>query len=306
MHRDDFKRAIWAVDPFVTEPIRQVHTLTALNAITQGLQTEIEPVSIVGPGHREIPGRPLSSSTLTIAGGPSVRQLFTPESAIKSWIEHLKAKNVLEPKCLGVAEKSLGVSVEKLLWYAKETHTDLIALNTRAREGFPRLLLGSFAESLILRSPISLLIVPPLAEPLNHFREIILPTDLSDDSLSTYRKVLHLAVTSKTKVTLFHKFQFIEADSDNFEEMRLEVEKVERKLDQWKAMGGPLGVECEVVRDEKPGNIAESIVTFAGSRKSALVAMQKKTGPVLSALLGSVTRQVVRHADCPILVLSSQ
>jgi len=59
----------------------------------------------------------------------------------------------------------------------------------------------------------------------------------------------------------------------------------------------------EVILDEKGLSVWYQICSIASKTNAGLIAMEAQSGPVSSALLGSTTRQVVRHAPCPVLVL---
>ena len=302
MHKDyRLKRIIWAVDPFVTKPELQLQTARAIRTLTNGLDVEVEPVCVVTSHHLDIPIRSYSSGDLISGGGPSVKEMMSPQEALKAWAKVIELPKILEPKCLLLDAPSLRHSVLKLVEYAKHTHTDFIAVSTQAREGLSRFLMGSFAESLTLVSSVPLFIVNPHTEPTARYKTIVFPTSFSEQARHGFEKVLSLALKIGADVTLFHKVQYLVEDG-SFQLPKPDMSPSKSDLTRWQKEAADMGVQCETVIEEKPGNIAEHIVRYANGKKSELIAMESVEGPVMTAVFGSVTRQVVRHADCPVLV----
>ncbi len=306
------KRVIWAVDPYVVSPDLQMRTAHALRALTKGLKVSIEPVYVISPQHLRV----TTSSFGEFIQGETVEDLRKVESAPEKMIETLGMRaelpGLLPPKRLLHESYSLRGTAETLLKYAKHTDTDLIAVGTRAREGLGRFFFGSFAETLLLHSRIPLFTVNPSASPFNHFKHIIFATDCSPTSRKAFEQVLHVAKELKTKLTLFHKSEYlIEGTSTsryNISDMRhlpiqAEIRKTEEKMAQWKTEAKTAAVEVDVVIDKDVGNVSEAVLHYAEKIDSPLLAMAPHSGELMTAMIGSATRQVVRHAHCPVWVV---
>jgi nucleotide-binding universal stress UspA family protein len=54
--------------------------------------------------------------------------------------------------------------------------------------------------------------------------------------------------------------------------------------------------------DDSTPSVTESILIHAKEKKAKFIIMAAESGPVASALLGSITRQILRTAPCPVLV----
>jgi nucleotide-binding universal stress UspA family protein len=295
------RKIIWAVDPFVTDPHSQIQTARAIRTLTKGLEVEVEPVCVLTHRHLEIPVRSYANDELVSGGGPRVQEMMSPQEALKQWAGAVELSNMLEPICLPLETHSLHRSVLELVDYAKQTKADLIAVSTRAREGVSRFMMGSFAESLTSQSPIPLFVVNPNLEVTTKYKEILFPTGASEASKKGFEKVLSLASKIGASITIFHKLEFL-VEYESFKETRHEVAKIKSELHRWKEDADKAGVKCEILIVEKPGNIAESILKYSDGTRSELIAMEAMEGTAVSALFGSVTRQVTRHADCPVLV----
>jgi nucleotide-binding universal stress UspA family protein len=51
------------------------------------------------------------------------------------------------------------------------------------------------------------------------------------------------------------------------------------------------------------GSISTAITSLAREKKVGWIAMEGQSGPIAAALLGSITRQVIRTAPCPVWVI---
>ena len=98
-------------------------------------------------------------------------------------------------------------AVDRLLSFADERGADLIALFTHAQKGFKRLLVGSFAETMIHRSRKNLLLVNPLTQFAPRTRRILLSSDFSDDSRRQVTETLGICKRLKAKLIVFHAAQ---------------------------------------------------------------------------------------------------
>ena len=162
--------------------------------------------------------------------------------------------------------------------------------------------MGSFAESLTLESEIPLFIVNPRTAPTKHYEEVVFPTDLSEESFRGFQEVMRVTRQIGAKITLYHKVQFFGEMVEGFNGLGQEIENREAKLLTWSERAKSSGVGCEIFIDKKPGGLVESILEYAAGARSELIAMVAESGELETKLLGSVTRQVIRHADCPVLV----
>jgi len=277
-----FKRAIWAVDPFAEDVELQRKTLQTLMTVTGPREGVIEPVSLVLWENRYVIGKKevtLPEYTTNVAN--KVREIG----------KRFGAKGLCEPKVIVQESYSLALAVQRLLDYAGKENTDLIALGTQAREGTTRFLLGSFAESLILSSAIPTLVVSPRTEPLANVRNILFPTDFSDEAKLGFHQATAFARETGAKLTLFH----VHPGSD--------FEGLEEPMKKLTTSARERGIEVDGIFKVAGESIAESILALAGESPSTIIAMISKKHPSGKILVGDVTRQVLRRALSPVWVL---
>jgi nucleotide-binding universal stress UspA family protein len=189
-------------------------------------------------------------------------------------------------------------------------------LSTHAADGLERLFLGSFAETALMRSKVPLYVVNPKNPPAQKVKTIFFPTDLSPASRKTFGTLLAHAKRLKAKVVLYQKLvlpvqPLLSAGSLLIGGAPIQMEifaqeqalKSDREADQWVAQGKAAGVKVEWVLDKKVGTVKEGILRTARAKKAQLIALSSSAGMIEAALVGSVARQVVREARCPVWVV---
>ena len=83
-----------------------------------------------------------------------------------------------------------------------------------------------------------------------------------------------------------------------------EVERRQRRAEAWARWAKhQKGVEVEPLLNAEGGSISELVIELAEKHSFDLIAMAAQSGPISSALIGSVTRQVIRRSPCPVWVL---
>lgn len=303
-------RILWPIDAFADDPKHVLFKKTwgAIKALMsqKSEQTwQIEPVFVlnVGDVQTSLDPRQLPSNLLE-----NYQQ--AAKNAINSMFKHVKHDNVLPPKILVEEYPSTRANVERLLYYCTEKNADLIVQSTHARSGLTRLFLGSFAESLLWRSPIPVLLVNPTSEIQRKFSKILFPSDFSEESQAAFSQLLPVAQELNSKIILFHKLQnrfnpVIGATTtflgghwvpfDREPHIRLLAEEFCEQAEL-------MGVKAEFQLDTTSGPVAKSIQTTAQKEKANLIALAAQTGPYTSALIGSTSRQVVREAAVPVWV----
>jgi nucleotide-binding universal stress UspA family protein len=299
------RRIIWAVDPSSGDVKLQLRTLKAITALWRGGDVSIEPVCVMSPdqGVRAPRGVPAAG-----AGG-----WLTTQKTVQRWIAGAGEPSVLAPTVLLQDRHSLSNSVETLLRYARDTRARVIAVSTHARTRLVRLALGSFAETLLLRSEIPMLVVNPdvadaKAGPL---RRLLFPTDFSEGSRRAFREMLPLAKRNSARVTLFYQFEYlapgtagqIHTSAIHRQFFERDVAAKRRKAESWAAVAMRAGVSVDVAISQEPGFVPDAILAMAARTRAGLIAMASQSGAVAATLLGSVVRRVVREAQCPVWVI---
>ncbi len=294
-------RVIWAVDATAKESKLQVSTFKALSKILGPKQTSVEPVAVMGP-LVEVPNASFA--------GYLVAQRNEIVQKLKKMVAQLKDRRIMPPTILTRDGISTQGVVDELLDYAHFIKAELIAVGSHSRTGLNRLVLGSFAETLLLKSDIPVLVINPTTKQTKAVKHLLFATDFSDASHEAFEQVVALAAQLKARVTLYSKIEYFVPQT--FELMKvshyqdyLESDKADRKRrgQKWCALAAKSKVKAELVLDDRPAYIAEGIVDTAKKKKADLIALASCSGKLETALIGSVVRKVVRLAKEPVWIV---
>jgi nucleotide-binding universal stress UspA family protein len=195
----------------------------------------------------------------------------------------------------------------------------LITMATHGRSGLNRFLLGSVAEKVLRGSDNHLLLVRATETGQTTgeaaFKSIIVPLDGSELAESVLPPVATMAKELNLEVVLFRAYHIpynAYAGDDgyyavNYDELIAGVrdeakEYLDKKVEEMKKLGG-----AKVSAVTKEGFAGDEIIALGRKTPDALIAMcsHGRSG-VKRFVLGSVTENVVRHSDDPVLVVRAK
>ena len=194
----------------------------------------------------------------------------------------------------------------------------LIAMSTHGRSGMDRFLLGSVAEKVLRGSANPLVLVRAKEEAKTSgeapFKSIIVPLDGSELAES----VIPLAATMANKLDLevvlfrayhmpYNAYSGDDGYMANYDELIDSVrDEAKEYLDKQVAEVKKLGV-ARVSALSKEGTASDEIITLGHKTPEGLIAMCSHGRSGLGRwVLGSVTENVVRHSDAPVLVVRAK
>jgi nucleotide-binding universal stress UspA family protein len=305
------RKIVWAVDAFLPDPDAQSNVIQSLTTLSEKTGAAILPVYVFSPDQLNL------SVEFT---GPWVNT-YKPavEKSLRHLVERSGLKNVLPPKIIVRETASLKNAVRAIAAYAASQGAELIVSGTQGRKGLARLVLGSFAESLLLYSKVPVMVVRPEAMVTDHFQKILVPTDLGKQSIALLGSVTDLAKNLSAKVTLVHVIPhpiepvlqsgvyllgggWVPVPVYMEKEKGTRKRKVEELADKLRKKGIEVSVRIETAHP----SVTQAVLDVAEEEKSSLIAMAAQSGPMASALLGSITRQTIRSAPIPVWVLRSR
>lgn len=206
---------------------------------------------------------------------------------------------------------------EQICQTARQLNADLIVIATHGYTGYKRAFLGSTAERVVQFSPCLVLVVRKTYAGANEkngrkdrpaFRlgKILVPTDFSAFSGTAFDLGTALARDLRAKISVLHVLKppvYPFGDRQTFlpgaaitEETRKAVVKQMRAMSE--KAGGRVSVQ--VVQGSPPERICE----YARREQVDLIIISTHGRSGLShVLIGSVAERVVRHAECPVLVV---
>jgi len=311
------KKIIWGVEAFSEDKSLQNKTAHALKAILSHTLAQVDPVYVLSPDQLRLPVEVFSDSVeaphynFDNFADHAREVAGVIEKELQDWLGGLNLPRMTTPRLLIQEEFSLRASVSSLIRFAKSEQADWIAVSTHARHGMARFLLGSFAETLVHASELPVLVVGPDSVEMSDVRFLIFPTDFTPASRRTFEKAVGLAQELKVELILFHKVVYLtrylsafRQDAEDIDHQMRNTGLRKEEAERWAEWGREQGATVSVaIEDLVTADVASAILARAHETPSSLVVMASQTGPVESAMLGSVTRKIVRHASCPVLVL---
>ena len=210
-----------------------------------------------------------------------------------------------------------GRPYQEIVRLACEMDVDLIALSSRGHSGLKHLLLGSTAERVVRNAPCPVLVVrkrkkksKTASEPFA-IRTILVPVDFSTCSLAGTLYAGLLAKTLHATLRLFHvTYPCLDYLSDSRADARLSVlleadqDAARQEMDALKQMEFLRGLPVQT--QIRPGHAVDQICAAVSAADVDLVVTSThgRTG-FDHAVIGSVAEQVVRYAECPVMVVPS-
>lgn len=307
MFRKFMKKIAWAVDPF--EPVSMLHrnAVKTLRFFRDKFDATIEPVFVLKM-------QPQSSPFVTACWVPEYHRIA--KNAFQEFFLKLKIKDFSEPKIILHESLSLKAAIDALCDYAVHSDTNLIVTNTHSRVRLQRLFLGSFAETLLYRSKVPVMVIGDEIKRYKSTDTVLFPTDFSIRSQRVFREVLKLAIQLDWKIIVVHcvpppidpaMLSTLSSLGGAWQavpgQILKETEIAERTARHWKTLAIQRGVELDFLISSLGGSIWETVIRLAKREKVGLILLESQSGPLSSMIIGSVARQVIRHAPCPVMTL---
>lgn len=305
-------KVLWALDAFDDLPIVRETAAKIFQSFARGTRIVVDPTYVLSPVELGVP--------LEFSGPWTETYLPAARKALAQKLECVSIPGLREPLVLVQSRPSLQGSVETLVSHATSCGYDLVVVGSHSRSGLKRMVMGSFAEELLLRSKVPVLIVGSQAEGWrDKNRKILVPSDLSDPRSPILSDALDLAQRLQATVTLLHVLPspvepvvqsgvYLLGGGWVPTPIYLEKERTRQKQNAEKfiAQATERGIPCELILDDRASSVVESILEKAREKQVSLIAMAAQSGPIASAILGSITRQVARSAPCPVVVLRTK
>lgn len=295
-------RVLWAIDLLASDKKVRGSAESMLKTLSKQDHLEIYPTYILR----------FSDQIQPVSRGEGRKALLeNVQDTMRRWLSNVKL-NLEEPKAVLQSGVYLRSDVDALISEARRVKADLILVNTHARKGFSRFWMGSFAETLMHHSSFPVLFLNPASKPVTQIKTILFPTNLSPDSQKALRKVGQMAQHLKAELVLYNNVEYFVAspglgltESAVFtQNIGRDVKLRKKTLESWtRRLKKEYGLKVRTLVDESDVRVSEGIIKAARKLPSCMIAMASQTGPVLSVLVGSTTRRVVREATMPVLVV---
>jgi nucleotide-binding universal stress UspA family protein len=293
---------LWAVDAVPGHKDIQMKTGQVLKALLNGLDAEVEPVTVLSPDQ-------IGLLEHVFRRHADVHRQEV-EKILADWTQEANFLNKRLPKILVQDEFSISRSTRCLRDYAREVGANLIALGTSAKSGFTRAVMGSFAESVALQSETPLFIVSPETRPVAEIKEILFPTDFSGSCRQALDQLLPVAAAKRAHITFFYKLEYLTPQTRDVivtyppykAYMEQDVADKQKTAEEWQGMAANEGVSADIVFDKTTNYVVDSILDAADKMRDGMIAMASQRGRA-AVVLGSITRDLIRRSPQPVWVI---
>jgi nucleotide-binding universal stress UspA family protein len=285
MKRNILKKIVWAANPFDENPTMQASMLSLFRNLRMGRGFTVEPVYV----------------------GTAENKRYATDKLRSRFSSRLPA-TILKPRVIESDSNSIRSAVDSLLKYCRANKISAIAVATHARKGFPRLMLGSFAESLLLSSPIPLIFVNPHQKPPRSIKKILYPCDLTKGARKGFMKAVGLAQELEASVEIFSSLNIAHRAILQTEDIGgfafpawMDAGAAEKSAKSLVQAAKKLGIKAEFVHRASVDSVVDSILRELRRSRADILAISTQPIPKIPILTGSHTRQLVRRSPLPII-----
>jgi nucleotide-binding universal stress UspA family protein len=197
---------------------------------------------------------------------------------------------------------------------AAESNADLIVMGSRGLRGIKSLVVGSAARSVATNSPKPLLVVKPPQWTRTGGLKILFATDGSDYAAATAKLLTSMPFRSDTELTALY------VTSSSFADMparfaievddRVKKEVAEARTAEFADADRIIDLVLTTLRGrftnlggmKKVGDPSIEILDAAAALKADIIAVGSRGLRGIKGALGSVSRHVLNHAECSVII----
>lgn len=302
MKKAIFKKptVIWAIDP-VQNPTHAKSIVKELQTWAKRLNWDVQPMAVISKSDLNFPTDTDHWSRIEDAA----------RIAANTFVKKTGARGFKSADVLMVDHSSTRKFAADLGQFAETSGAIMVAANTRAKKSWMPIHLGSFAETLAGTCRVPLLLINPKAKPSAKIPSILFPTDFSKESRNALHRLTPWAAQLDSDIILFNQIErpyiypeingtgMLLSLEDSLEEMQ---KNRARRARQWANHLVENGVNCSAVVQRERRSIQVEILELAKKNKVELIAMVNHSAALTQAVLGSVARDVLLQAGCPVLI----
>ncbi len=304
------RRIVWAIDPFEATQGNIERMKRTLRFLRNQQPFETLPVSIfVTPDRENLPEM--------LPSAVQDREREATKRALNSVVQELGVPDVHDPQVVNGDASVHYDPARALIRYAHSENADAVLLATKGKHGLARWILGSFAESLVLHADLPILVVGPNAAPPSSATapRILFSTEASAAAEPIFQSVLTIAKDFGLGLTISHVMRagiepavqsaallvgggWLPAATTQEDEGR--AERISRA---WVAQARAVGVSAELSLNTGGPDLSKAILQEAHALRPAFLAVASYSSAFEAAVLGSVARELMRHAEAPVWVI---
>lgn len=220
-------------------------------------------------------------------------QLYVDELAKteKEGFANLEEK-VLKPSGITYSfHSTTGFVADEIHHYAEENQIDLIVMGTKGASGLAEMLIGTNTASLIGKSQIPVLVIPPTST-YKELSSILYATDFNEPEFPAFSRLMFIAELYDAKITVMHN----KTEYDHY--FNVEGNFFNRNMANFSYKN------IEMVSREKK-DVTDSIHQWLEEHPTDMVVMAKHNRSFFDRLFHrSLSKKMAYHTKIPLLVLN--
>jgi nucleotide-binding universal stress UspA family protein len=284
---------VWAMDPYELDLRPSTAVLDQLRTLANGSLAAVTPIFVHG-----------------LDVGNATTETKTLQDYARSFI----SEPLGTPEVLYAGSSSKNDWIETLLSFAETKNAEMIVLTSHGRSGLSRLVLGSFAESLLEHSKLPILFLQKAVVPGHQLQKALFTTDFSAESKAALERFLQLFGNHLSEITLFHTVVLPEEVigmsgaagvpvifPESYIEDQIQWAKKESGL--WLEQARKSGVTAQLsakIEDASVLHASASIQKFVQANQIGLVGATSHRGSVGKFIFGSVTQDLLVSGQLPV------
>jgi nucleotide-binding universal stress UspA family protein len=283
-------KVLWAFDPFQKENGLNLLGKKIIENLFNPKKDSINAVYIASKAEAEL--------TTAFNVPEENRYSLYPKKLILSQLKELKMDK-LKAEVISSTKISLSSIIKEFVKYNTDKKTDLVVIATNGKTLLPRLIFGSFCETLIHSSECDLLIYHQKTKfDLKPNKKILYAHDFTDKGDIGLKRAIEYAKSWNAQLIIVHVPMFL--SNMTFEKFKIQTEKQGQKVEEsMKKTEVPF--QLIISYDVRPIN---AIIHNIAKKKGAdFIAVTAKASKLTALLGGSITRQILRESKLPSLVL---
>lgn len=195
-----------------------------------------------------------------------------------------------------------GDAATEILRVAREESADLLIVGTHGHRGFRHFLIGSVCEEIIRHAPCPVLTIGPrVSATVKAPAKILIPTDLSDESLRCVGLSNAIANEFKAQLDFLH---VLPPEIGNNPDTHALAQPLITRMSE--LVAPHVCPSCAPDYVVEVGPEAETILKAADTLKADLIVMGVRPGSASASLHSTILYKLVANAKCPVLTLRTQ
>jgi nucleotide-binding universal stress UspA family protein len=189
-------------------------------------------------------------------------------------------------------QSSFGFINDEIQDFVSNNNIDFIILGTTGTSGLEEILIGSNAASVVAKSHVPVLVIPPGAK-FNEIKNIVYSSDFNEPEFPSLSRLAYFADLYDAAISILH----VKSENDKYFDIENNFfvkNKDQIALNNWKV---------ESVEDK--GGIIDSINLFIEEKHTDLLVMAKHNRSFFDRIFHrSLSKQMAYHTKIPLLVLN--